>query len=300
MRNLQELKTSGNPLTLCPGGVFKGKIARLELIQNFEGEITNLPRRGSAGIIVSEKDREPFKVFGVELQDLMSNEYDIFENIPIPRFVRYSMNFILARGIYLEGIFRVAGQTTQCNELMNTIDAALDFNFSKDENPHNVTSLLKQWLRDLPEPVLLFDNFIDIMKLGDLPAEGQIAGFVEIMKRLPMENYHLLRQMFRLMYITGVNCETNRMDYGNVAKVVAPNLAFSRTRDTENPMETISRVNFINDLFTLVAESYPSIFEHGEDLFKIDYLQDRPVCIFKIVFILNLILIFYQGLCSIL
>merc|ERR1712137_262240 len=149
--------------------------------------------------------------------------------------------------------------------------------FKKDENPHNITGVLKQWLRGLPEPALLFENFTEIIKLGTSSVEEQIRGFTEMLEKLPKENRHLVRQMCRLMYIVGQNAEVNRMGHSNVAKVIGPNMAYSRQPENENPMETINNVNSVNEFFTTIAEAFPQIFEKdGEDLFALDYLQDDP------------------------
>eukprot|EP00012_Vannella_robusta_P011328 CAMPEP_0206202734 /NCGR_PEP_ID=MMETSP0166-20121206/12366_1 /ASSEMBLY_ACC=CAM_ASM_000260 /TAXON_ID=95228 /ORGANISM="Vannella robusta, Strain DIVA3 518/3/11/1/6" /LENGTH=980 /DNA_ID=CAMNT_0053621749 /DNA_START=454 /DNA_END=3392 /DNA_ORIENTATION=- len=274
MSNLQEFKAGGNPLSKVPQEVFKGKNLKLELIQSFAGNIEHEQADTADSITVSEKEREPFPVFGIPLQQLMKNEYELFPHNPLPRIVRYSMSEIIKRAICLEGVFRMAGQAQRCAELRAEIDATTKISFSDQENPHNVTSILKQWLRGLPEPAMLFGNFDKVIKLGAATSEEQIKGLREILETLPRENFHLIRQMFRLMYLVGKNNEVNRMDFSNVAKVIGPNLAYSRDSANENPMDTINNVNFVNEFFTTLTESYPEVFEQDVDLFEVDYLQD--------------------------
>jgi hypothetical protein len=53
-----------------------------------------------------------------------------------------------------EGVFRVAGARDRILELTEQINAQQFNGFSRDENSANISGLLKQFLRDLPQPLL--------------------------------------------------------------------------------------------------------------------------------------------------
>ena len=78
-----------------------------------------------------------------------------------------------------------------------------------------------------------------------------------------------------MMYLISQNVELNRMDEGNIAKVMAPNLLFSK--DTEDPMSIITSINSINDVLSALVRHFPKVFESDVDLFEIDYLQTVEV-----------------------
>jgi hypothetical protein len=68
-------------------------------------------------------------------------------------------------GLSAEGIFRLAGTNVRCNYIRKELERN-GVIFSPTEDPHNVASVLKQWLRDLPEPLFLFENFEPIIALA--------------------------------------------------------------------------------------------------------------------------------------
>ena len=58
----------------------------------------------------------------------------------------------------MEGIFRVAGQNVRCTKIREELNENGSV-FDEFEDPHNVATVIKQWLRDLPFPVFLYENF---------------------------------------------------------------------------------------------------------------------------------------------
>ena len=148
MKSLEELRVKGNPLSNVPEEVAKGRDG------NWVPFITSF-------IIKSEIKKH--HVFGIALEDLIKEEEALNEypNSFLPRIIQSGLNHIIRYGISLEGIFRVAGQNNRCNQLKELIDYENAL-FPDSEDPHNVASIIKQWLRDLPSPVFLYQNF-DLM-----------------------------------------------------------------------------------------------------------------------------------------
>ena len=58
----------------------------------------------------------------------------------------------------MEGIFRVSPQFSELKEIMDALERGL-ISLSTVESPHVVSGLIKQFLRDSPEPLLTFDLF---------------------------------------------------------------------------------------------------------------------------------------------
>jgi hypothetical protein len=94
---------------------------------------------------------------GIDLQDLVFGaplDYSI-RLIPdiIPPFLKFSIHEIENRGLDVEGIYRVAGKTTEKTSWKTKIEINLlkvDFGAI---DIHVLTSLVKQFFRDLPEPL---------------------------------------------------------------------------------------------------------------------------------------------------
>lgn len=95
---------------------------------------------------------------------------------------------------------------------------------------------------------------------------------------LPIINQQLLKVIFRVMYLVSLNSEVNRMDVGNVCKVICPNLTYPNI--PKDPLETMTDINKVNDTLTFYVSNYPSIYEYGHNLFD-DETLIQNVCYFS-------------------
>ena len=106
------------------------------------------------------------KVFGVHLKTLVKRE-----KTTIPHFVEKSISFIREYGLKSEGIFRLSGRATQIEKLRDQLDQGKKVFFSQNMDVHSVANLFKQWLREMPEPILtwkLYDDFIAAHDIGKI------------------------------------------------------------------------------------------------------------------------------------
>lgn len=70
------------------------------------------------------------------------------------------------------GIFRLPGQASRIHALKDLYDSGSQEDFSSSEDVHTVASLLKLYLRELPEPVVpfvLYDSFKQVLE-GEVDA----------------------------------------------------------------------------------------------------------------------------------
>lgn len=63
---------------------------------------------------------------------------------------------IILAGLHEVGIFRLPGQASRIQALKELYDSGSQEDFSSTEDVHTVASLLKLYLRELPEPVVPF------------------------------------------------------------------------------------------------------------------------------------------------
>ena len=69
------------------------------------------------------------------------------------------------------GIFRLPGQASRIHVLKELYDSGSQEDFSVSEDVHTVASLLKLYLRELPQPVvpfLLYDSFKQALEGKDI------------------------------------------------------------------------------------------------------------------------------------
>ncbi|KAJ7418595.1 Rho GTPase activating protein 25 [Willisornis vidua] len=115
-------------------------------------------------------------VFGQRLADTVAYEQR-FGQPQVPVLVQKCAQFILERGRSEEGIFRLPGQDTVVKQLRDAFDAGERPSFHRDTDVHTVASLLKLYLRELPEPVVPWAQYEDFLLCGQaLDAEETKVG----------------------------------------------------------------------------------------------------------------------------
>ncbi|VVC45493.1 Ubiquitin-related domain,Myosin head, motor domain,Rho GTPase-activating protein domain,P-loop [Cinara cedri] len=156
------------------------------------------------------------KVFGRPLGEL-----DLSKG-KVPAIVEGLITFIEIHGMYKEGIYRKPGLTTRVNELKELID---NNDVSKIElekyQVHVLASVLKSFLREMPEPLLTFDCYDDFIRAASL-SEDRVSTLFNILKKLPKVNYDLMERLVFHLARVALHENVNRMNASSLAIVFAP------------------------------------------------------------------------------
>jgi hypothetical protein len=97
------------------------------------------------------------------------------------------------------GIYRIPGSQSGIERLCRAFDKNSDLVDLSNENWGDINVIactLKQYLRDLPEPVAtygLYDAFISAVEIEDY--EERLFAIKDLLPRLPEENYALLKRI---------------------------------------------------------------------------------------------------------
>ncbi|CAO3587359.1 unnamed protein product [Absidia cylindrospora] len=160
-----------------------------------------------------------------------------FEERDVPLLVEQCIAAVEARGMDYEGIYRKSGGAAQMRTIQLSFEANEPLNL-KDEDEINdicaVTSVLKQYFRELPNPLLpyeLYDQFMDAvrMSLGD----SKMNKFMELLSQLPKANYDTMKLLMVHLENVRNQSEANLMTTKNLAMVFGPTLLRDKdaTRD---------------------------------------------------------------------
>lgn len=162
------------------------------------------------------------KVFGVPLESLPC--YNMESGI-VPRFlVDACIN--LTTHVDTEGLFRKSGSVVRLKALRAKVDAGEDC--LPTALPCDVACLVKQFFRELPEPVLpteLQDVFLKAQQLNS--EEERTAATMLLSCVLPERNQNTLRHFFEFLHSVSLRSVENKMDSSNLAVILAPNLLHS-------------------------------------------------------------------------
>ncbi|CAG9822727.1 unnamed protein product [Phaedon cochleariae] len=160
---------------------------------------------------------ETKRVFGVSLVVLLTEE------TKIPPVIERLLSTIELYGLYVEGIYRKSGVSSKIKELKCRMDENPDDIQFETYQVHVLASVLKSFLREMPEPLLTFECYENFITAANLAVEtDRVATLYDILKKLPPPNYDLMeRLMFHLARVA-LHEETNRMSAASLAIVFAP------------------------------------------------------------------------------
>ncbi|KAF8557363.1 RhoGAP-domain-containing protein [Imleria badia] len=161
-------------------------------------------------------------IFGVTLVDYATSRG--LGEIEIPKIVRICIQEIDERGLESEGIYRVSGRHAVVQDLQHKIErneAAFKFNRLTDD-VYAVSSLLKLYLRGLPEPLFKY-TLSDRAEYseGRVGDPSSIAQMRSKIRRLPAIHRETLRAIVEHLSRVAAFSEKNKMDVRNLAIVFA-------------------------------------------------------------------------------
>ncbi|CAB4027764.1 rho GTPase-activating 8-like isoform X2 [Paramuricea clavata] len=174
----------------------------------------------------------------------------------IPPVVQCTVEFLRESGLEVEGLFRRSANVTVVNGYAAIFNRGETVQFVWEEDTHVAAVLLKKFLRELPEPLLTFQLYDDIMRIHALPDEEKVDEVVRVLKSaLPRQNYIVLKYLMEFLVQVMNNAHLNKMNATNLAIVFGPNLIW-----TESAVASLSAMGPINSIAKIIIENVPSIF----------------------------------------
>lgn len=193
----------------------------------------------------------------------------------VPRLVITCVKHLEDFGLHSEGIFRKSASKKRVRQLRESFDNDINFELDNQVCPHDVATLLKEFLRDLPEPLLcrrLYQPFVNTQKIRNRRLQFEAISY--LVQVLPVPHRDTLHYLLKFLAkvarfaediksIRGdVILEGNKMDSNNLATVFAPNILHNvipGQGTTEQEVE--ERLDVINVIRIMI--------DHYEDMYKI-------------------------------
>jgi len=203
-------------------------------------------------------------IFGVSLADYATARGS--EN-DVPKILRICIDEIDKRGLDAEGIYRVSGRHANVQELQHKIERserAFSFNSFTDDI-YSVASLLKLYLRGLPEPLFKFP-LRDRIQHSEDKADHAANGFVVLrskIRRLPGVHRASLKALVEHLSRVASHADKNKMDAKNLAIVFSP-VIFGEDEIPQGDLLSVQPTkdslmeNIIDNAHTLFDERLPS------------------------------------------
>ncbi|XP_066502675.1 rho GTPase-activating protein 24 isoform X2 [Hoplias malabaricus] len=175
------------------------------------------------------------RVFGQRLEETVLYERRYGDHMA-PLVVEQCVDFIRERGLLEVGLFRQPGQATLVKELQEAFDAGEKPSFDSTD-VHTVASLLKLYLRELPEPLVPFCRYQEFLLCGKKIPSDREQGLLELrnlLHELPVANFNLLKYICQFLNEVQSYSSSNKMSIQNLATVFGPNILRPKAEDPES------------------------------------------------------------------
>lgn len=162
-------------------------------------------------------------IFGAPLSEAVKRTA-LYDGIQLPAVFRECVDYIENYGMKCEGIYRVSGMKSKVDELKAAYDRE-ECPCLEEFDPHTVASLLKQYLRELPENLLgrdLTQRFEDAC--GRQVEAEKVTEFQRLLSEVSSENRLLLSWLVTHMDHVIVREADTKMNIQNISIVLNPTI----------------------------------------------------------------------------
>ncbi|XP_074606636.1 rho GTPase-activating protein 18-like isoform X2 [Acropora palmata] len=180
-------------------------------------------------------------IFGVPLQNLVQEDKLRNERVSTPIFFTELVRYLEEKGLREEGILRVPGNTGRVKIIREEMEEKFyDGTFSlEDRRPHDCATLLKQFLRELPFPLLTHEYQPAFAAVENIPdRKQQLQALNLLILLLPPIHRDCLKILVHFLSRVVHHENHNKMGLNSVAMIMAPNL-FLCTDKTQPTLQEI-------------------------------------------------------------
>ncbi|KAJ8714119.1 hypothetical protein PYW08_007739 [Mythimna loreyi] len=171
-------------------------------------------------ILKSVKDHKT--VFGAPLMKVPSCSVICCGSTLSVPIVVTEMSSVLRSNAHVEGLFRKAGSQNRQKDIKRLLDAGGCV--SEGHHPIDVASVLKLYLRCLPEPLISAEVQDLLLRCRLTAGEDALKPILHTLLLLPVLHVHLLHYIMELLNFLASRHKDNLMDSSNLAIVMAPSI----------------------------------------------------------------------------
>ncbi|XP_070711810.1 rho GTPase-activating protein 6-like isoform X2 [Pempheris klunzingeri] len=199
----------------------------------------------------------------------------------VPRVVDSCCQQIEKYGLHTVGIFRVGSSKKRVRQLREEFDRGIDVQLDEEHSVHDVAALLKEFLRDMPDPLLtkeLYTAFINTTLLDSDEQQNVTQLLVYLLPACNSDTLHRLLEF--LSTVTdhahdrqdknGQEITGNKMTSLNLATIFGPNLLHKqKSSDKEFSVQSSARAEESTAVIAVLQKmiaSYQTLFMVPPDL----------------------------------
>ncbi|XP_077157015.1 protein FAM13A isoform X2 [Paroedura picta] len=195
------------------------------------------------------------KVFGVGLAELQQQG---LSRDGVPAVVGELVEYLSRQGLASEGLFRVNGNLKTVEHLRAKYENGETVELPAEGDVSSAASLLKLFLRELPDGVITSALHPKFMQLYQDKHHGGLNANAlrELLSQLPEAHFSLLKYLCRFLRRVAEHHTENRMTVSNLATVFGPNCFH-----VSSGFEGMKELEICNRIMAQMLEDYATLFE---------------------------------------
>ncbi|KAK0395410.1 hypothetical protein QR680_001267 [Steinernema hermaphroditum] len=222
---------------------------------------------GSTSKVLTDCARR-MSIFGVPLKGHLDDQ-----NRTVPLILEKCIDELQNRGMRVKGLYRTCGVKSKVEQICehfekSSRDADVDLS---DIHPMNIASVVKLYLRKLPDPLMTFDLYPDWIKFAKRISANELNASLasemkELTSRLPKQNFDTLK--FLVLHLARVAWfeVDNLMTASNLAAVISPSLMWCHKTTTSSNA-------YLEDA-PLLTRTVEFIIKNAYDIFATERISD--------------------------
>ncbi|XP_057679918.1 rho GTPase-activating protein 29 isoform X2 [Corythoichthys intestinalis] len=230
-----------------------------------------------------KKLQRKLHLFGVDFTQTAKNSED-----GIPFIIRKCTSEIETRALNVKGIYRLNGAKSRVEKLCQAFENGKDLVEMSDLYPHDISNVLKLYLRQLPEPLILFRYYneliglakesqsgivedLEAFRLSSSPVTPSQVGvelnrilfkLKDLLRQLPPANYKTLQFIIEHLHRVTEQSEENKMPARNLGIIFGPTLIKPRQSDAEvSSLSSVVDYPYQALIVELLIRHYHMIFD---------------------------------------
>ncbi|XP_059183940.1 rho GTPase-activating protein 6-like [Centropristis striata] len=199
----------------------------------------------------------------------------------VPRVVDSCCQHIEKYGLQTVGIFRVGSSKKRVRQLREEFDRGVDVQLDEEHSVHDVAALLKEFLRDMPDPLLTKELYTAFINTTLLDSDEQQNVTQLLVYLLPACNSDTLHRLLEFLSTVadhahdqqdkeGQEITGNKMTSLNLATIFGPNLLHKqKNSDKEFSVQSSARAEESTAVIAVLQKmiaSYQTLFMVPPDL----------------------------------
>ncbi|XP_058478461.1 rho GTPase-activating protein 29-like isoform X2 [Solea solea] len=221
------------------------------------------------------------QLFGIDFAQAAKNSVD-----GVPFIIKKCTSEIESRALNIKGIYRVNGAKSRVEKLCQAFENGKDLVELSDLSPHDISNVLKLYLRQLPEPLILHRYYNDIIGLSKecqrvkvdeadkapSPQTAERSGpstrlntvilkIQDLLRQLPTANYRTLRHLLAHLSRVTEQAEENKMTASNLGIIFGPTLVKPRQTDAEVSLSSLVDYPYQALMVELLVRYFHIVFD---------------------------------------